>query len=62
MGFSLKDFFDDIIPNEIKQFAQTTAGKAILGATAGYIGYKTAPIDSKYLFGTEEQLNLPFDQ
>jgi len=62
MGFSLKDFFDDIIPNEIKQFAQTTAGKVILGAGAGYIGYKAAPIASKYLFGTAEKLNLPFDQ
>jgi len=55
MGFSLKDFFDDIIPNEIKEFAQTTAGKAILGATAAYVGYKSAPKASKYLFGTAEK-------
>jgi len=62
MGFSLKDFFDDIIPNEIKDFAKTTAGKAVLGAAIGYAGYKTAPKASKYLFGTAEKLNMPFDQ
>lgn len=58
----LSDFFDDIIPNEIKAFAKTSAGKVILGAGAAYVGYKSAPKASKYLFGTAEKLNMPFDQ
>ena len=52
MGFSLKDFFDDIIPNEIKKFANTSAGKVILGGTAAYLGVKYAPSINRKLFGT----------
>lgn len=49
---SLKDFFDDIIPNEIKDFANTPAGKVILGGTAAYLGVKYAPSANRALFGT----------
>jgi len=51
MGFSLKDFFDDVIPNEIKKFAGSSAGKVLLGGTAAYLGVKYAPSASRALFG-----------
>ena len=47
MGFSLKDFFDDVIPNEIKKFAGSSAGKVLLGGTAAYL----APSVNRALFG-----------
>ena len=54
MGFSLKDFFDDVIPNEIKKFAKSDIGKAALAGAAIYAGVKYAPTASKALFGTAE--------
>lgn len=59
MGFSLKDFFDDVIPNEIKKFAKSDLGKAALAGTAILAGIKYAPTVSKALFGTATEYAKP---
>jgi hypothetical protein len=58
----LRNFLDDIIPNELKK---SNLAKIALGAGAVYAGFKFGPSvynAAKQFIGRPEQLNMPFDQ
>ena len=58
----LRNFLDDIIPNELKKI---NLGKAAAIAGSAYLGYKYGPTvynTLKGFVGRPEQLNMPFDQ
>ena len=58
----IRDFLDDVIPNELKN-SNIAKAAALVGTS--YLGFKYAPAAyraAKEFIGTPERLNMPFDQ
>ena len=58
----IRDFLDDVIPNELKN-SNIAKAAALVGTS--YLGFKYAPAAyraAKEFIGTPKRLNMPFDQ